>query len=307
MRRRFQRQVAARDPRAVNQYHFPSDGRIRRRLLEDTLDGMDYYGEAFQALRLSGEESILNIGTGDGWDEVRLATEFGHKGPITGIDIPVEGMDFDDNFTVARSMLGKAGITNVSFQTGNAMALDFNDNSFDVVIWGHCGYHFTDIRLAISETVRVLKHKGRLLNLTNGDFNKYRHHKMVGDIKAELGHDHHEPFSAPFNLRTSRQALRNLVGPLLVPVKQTSLYRVVEATLPLLELSIDTYRGTVPHESVNDWIAVREQIIDDCVTPYTRNGGTFLDFAYRGGGVYENAKIRNGIQVYLGRSALSNK
>lgn len=61
----------------------------------------------------------------------------------------------------ARARCAKAGLSNVSFKTGDAEALPFDDNSFDGAVNRLAVHHFETPGRAIAEMYRVLKPGGR--------------------------------------------------------------------------------------------------------------------------------------------------
>jgi ubiquinone/menaquinone biosynthesis C-methylase UbiE len=63
----------------------------------------------------------------------------------------------------ARDRCAKAGLTNVSFEQGNATALPFPDNSFDGVVTRLSVHHFVAPRLVLNEMFRVLKPGGKFV------------------------------------------------------------------------------------------------------------------------------------------------
>jgi SAM-dependent methyltransferase len=116
------------------------------------------------SLRLSGSESLLDIGTGPGDFPIRLRSS-GHRGKIVGIDSSA-GM-------IAKA---KSAHADINFLQGDAQALPFADRSFDVVSARHMLYHVPDIPRALSEAYRVLKPGGKFLAVTNthDNFAEYR-------------------------------------------------------------------------------------------------------------------------------------
>src|SRR5579862_1303140 len=87
------------------QYKYPFAAIFRREILQNSLSGMDFHGEAFRMLGLEGGERILNVGSGDGRDETRLATdpEFNHAGEIVGLDVPDSKEPFENRFLAAQT------------------------------------------------------------------------------------------------------------------------------------------------------------------------------------------------------------
>jgi SAM-dependent methyltransferase len=106
-------------------------------------------------LKLSGTESLLDVGTGPGDFPLRLA-QSGHKGRLVGIDSS-PGM-------VAKATSNGSG---VKFILADAQALPFDDKTFDVVTARHMLYHVPDIPRALREIRRVLRPGGRFLAITS--------------------------------------------------------------------------------------------------------------------------------------------
>jgi ubiquinone/menaquinone biosynthesis C-methylase UbiE len=110
-----------------------------------------------QALRLSGDESLLDVGTGPGDFPARVAAS-GHHGQIIGLDYS-QGM-------VDKARASHPGVT---YLQGDVCALPFEASNFDVVTARHMLYHVPDLEAALRECRRVLKPDGRFLALTNAD------------------------------------------------------------------------------------------------------------------------------------------
>ncbi len=69
----------------------------------------------------------------------------------------------------ATSILGKLGIKNVSFVTGDCLALHFEDDYFDFVLSHGVLHHTSDTELGLKEVFRVLKSGGFLWLQLYGD------------------------------------------------------------------------------------------------------------------------------------------
>jgi len=90
---------------------------------------------------------VLDIGAGTG-----MLCKFGHacRDDLEYIAVdPAEGM-----LKYAKAY--------VEIHIAAAEALPFDDNSFDMAMMGESLHHFRDVDEALKETVRVLKHGGRL-------------------------------------------------------------------------------------------------------------------------------------------------
>ncbi|MBX4191142.1 methyltransferase domain-containing protein [Candidatus Saccharibacteria bacterium] len=291
------------------QYKYPTAAVHRREIMNLSLDGKDFHGDAFRILELQGHERILNVGSGDGRDEVRLATEFNHEGLIVGLDVPATNGEFQERFITAQDQLDTAGIKNVSFVPGNALALPFPDNSFEVVMWVNSGYHFQDVIRALYETQRVLVRGGKFLNLTNAFSNKTGQHGLVGDIKSKLGVPIHLPFSAGFNMEISQQVIPVFFKPLYEGVEedieQRTLYGITADTKPYLENSIESYRVSESEDVYKGWLPVQRRVIEQRVEPVIESGYVWTDTLHRGGGAYENEHhIPTSLQKIMGRRLL---
>jgi SAM-dependent methyltransferase len=100
--------------------------------------------------RWSAGADVLDYGCHVGWFSERIAT-FG-PASITGIDISREGI------AEARALRGHLG----RFEVMDAMAMDFPDASFDLVV-GRAILHHLDLDRAVREIDRVLRPGGHAL------------------------------------------------------------------------------------------------------------------------------------------------
>ncbi len=107
---------------------------------------------------LPSQSKVLDIGAGTG-----ILCQFGHEYredlSFVAVD-PAEGMM-------------KYAKTYVQTHKGKAEALPFENDSFDVAMMGESLHHFQDVDEALTETVRVLKHGGKLF-IYDFDVNTFR-------------------------------------------------------------------------------------------------------------------------------------
>jgi arsenite methyltransferase len=101
-------------------------------------------------------ETVLDLGSGGGFDCFLAANAVGPRGTVIGVDMTEEMV------AAARTNAEKGGYRNVEFRLGEIEALPVADASVDVVI-SNCVINLVpDKDRAFAEAVRVLKPGGRL-------------------------------------------------------------------------------------------------------------------------------------------------
>jgi SAM-dependent methyltransferase len=121
-------------------------------LLRSLFDGV-----AADIARVAPEGAkVLEVGCGPGRLSILLARRHGLR--VTGLDLDPEMIELARANATATS----DGDT-PSFEVGNASALSFPDESFDLVVSTLSMHHWTDVRAALSEIGRVLRPNGRAL------------------------------------------------------------------------------------------------------------------------------------------------
>jgi demethylmenaquinone methyltransferase/2-methoxy-6-polyprenyl-1,4-benzoquinol methylase len=95
---------------------------------------------------------VLDVGCGTGEISFMAAERAGKDGEVIGVDI-TPGM-----LEMARKKMPERKLPkDVDFRVGDALAMEFPDDSFDLVTSGYMLRNVTDIPKAISEMYRVLK------------------------------------------------------------------------------------------------------------------------------------------------------
>jgi len=101
--------------------------------------------------------TVLDLGSGAGFDAFIAAKKVGDKGKVIGVDFTPEMID------KAEGNAKKYAFSNVEFRLGDIEELPIEDASVDVVI-SNCVINLApDKKKVFEEAFRVLKHGGRLL------------------------------------------------------------------------------------------------------------------------------------------------
>jgi arsenite methyltransferase len=102
-------------------------------------------------------ETVLDLGSGAGFDCFLASNKVGPNGKVIGVDMTEEML------ACARANALKGGYKNVEFRQGEIENLPVEDNTIDVII-SNCVINLVpDKRRAFKEAFRVLKPGGRLM------------------------------------------------------------------------------------------------------------------------------------------------
>jgi SAM-dependent methyltransferase len=106
---------------------------------------------------LRAGETVLDLGSGAGFDAFLAAREVGPTGRVIGVDMTEEML------VRARENAAKTGVTNVEFRKGLIEALPVDDASVDVIV-SNCVINLVPDKAAVyREAARVLRPGGRLV------------------------------------------------------------------------------------------------------------------------------------------------
>ena len=101
-------------------------------------------------------DSVLDIGSGTGYEVFKVAQLVGDDGWVIGVDMT------EEMILRAQENATRLDINNVTFKLGNAYELPVENNSIDLVI-SNCVINLTlDKELTFLEIFRVLKPNGRI-------------------------------------------------------------------------------------------------------------------------------------------------
>jgi SAM-dependent methyltransferase len=114
-------------------------------------------GAPLAAAALRAGETVLDLGSGAGFDAFLAVQEVGPTGRVIGVDMT------DDMLAKARANAERAGHRNVEFRKGFIEALPLDDASVDVVI-SNCVINLSPDKPAVyREVARALRPGGRMI------------------------------------------------------------------------------------------------------------------------------------------------
>jgi len=125
-------------------------------------------------------ETVLDLGSGPGFDCFLAANKVGKSGKVIGVDMTPDMLDR------ARENARKGNFTNVEFRLGEIENLPAADNSVDAII-SNCVINLSpDKKRVFKEAYRVLKHGGRLM-VSDLVLTKELPEAMKGSVEGYLG------------------------------------------------------------------------------------------------------------------------
>lgn len=114
------------------------------------------YYSLIHELGLSGNEKVLDIGSGPGELSLQIAGQLTAGGMLFGIDLS------QNMVRLAQRAAKTDRIKNVVFKRGDALNLELDDNSFDLVVSSNAFPWVADRGRFLREVTRVLKPGGKL-------------------------------------------------------------------------------------------------------------------------------------------------
>lgn len=196
----------------------------------------------FDALGLTGEETVLDVGCGNG-PYLAALEERGHLGAVLGLDLS-PGM-----LAVARPRAPHARLA-----VADAALLPVADASVDVALAMHMLYHVPRPADACRELRRVTREGGRVAVVLNGA----EHMREIRDLVAEAG----RADGVPVPQRPPRLTID--VGEQLLGEVFSSVARVefaAELVIPDAAPVLDYVRSMISLQALGDLESVRAELI----------------------------------------------
>ena len=109
----------------------------------------------------SSQAKVLDVGCGIGGTSRYIAKKLGPNAHVTGITLSPNQVKRAQQLAIEQGVSG-----NTQFTVMNALAMDFPDNSFDIVWACESGEHMPDKEAYIREMMRVLKPGGKFVMAT---------------------------------------------------------------------------------------------------------------------------------------------
>ena len=149
------------------------EGRIASWYARNTRDDQRFSTTAAAfAASLSAGARVLEVAPGPGYFAIALAK----KG-----DFRVSGLDISESFVRIARDNGRTADVEIDFQHGNASAMPYADESFDLVVCQAAFKNFSQPLQALDETYRVLSPGGRAV------IEDLRKEATSKEVEAEVG------------------------------------------------------------------------------------------------------------------------
>jgi ubiquinone/menaquinone biosynthesis C-methylase UbiE len=228
---------------------------------------IDLHAACREALALTGDEALLDVGCGPGEFVIRLRAD-GHTGRLAGLDQ-------SDGMIAAAQEAAAAQRADVEWFTGEANALPFRDGEWEIVSARHMLYHVLDIPGALREFARAVGPRGRFLATTNAGSDHPHMNALRRDLFAHFG----IPVPPALNLTFRIENAKEVLGEVFADVRETIIRNAFVFTTPE---PIVAYLMTIgPIHQTRDNPARYQTIHDWLLAEATRRlaamGGTWRD------------------------------
>ena len=128
--------------------------------------------------------TVLDIGFGTGFPLIELAQRLGNSSTVYGID------PWKAAIERARSKIDFFKIENIKLVEGDASAMNFKDNMFDLIVSNTGINNFEDVNGVFRECFRVAKPKAQIALTTNPDDHMKEFYQVLTDTVIQLKLEH---------------------------------------------------------------------------------------------------------------------
>lgn len=204
---------------------------------------------------------VLEVGCGTGAMTRALVRKKGCPGNVIGVDQSAAFIEAARRFAMAEGV-GEL----VEFNVGDTHDLDFEDESFDVVIAHTLISHVTDPELVMKELARVIR-KGGSLVIFDGDYASLTYACPDHELGRRMDH---ALATATFNNPLIMRDLVRILPEMGLEIADTLVNVVSEiGSASYFKSFAETYAplvvsgGLLPKEDVDDWFAMQDAAMDD--------------------------------------------
>lgn len=224
-------------------------------------------GRIYSVLDLTGRETVVDLGCGNGRDLIALRSD-GHEGIVVGVDL-------------STGMLASVP-TDVALRVnGEAVRLPLRPSCADVVCAMHMLYHVPDIRGALGEAGRILRPGGTFVCSTNSEHAMLELIEPWSAAMESVGAPPLERQShAAFSVESAEPLLRETFASVdLHAVEMVARVPSADVVRNYVASTVDLYRPTLPDPT--SWSAVLDTVHRHA-SDVIRRHGTF-DVTQRAG------------------------
>ena len=247
----------------------------RWNLYRYTEDGRDIHAEVIAALKLQGNEGIVDIGCGDGSTYEHISRE--HTGILHGVDLSV------DPFLTHKEILDR-GHPKAEFIHGELPATELPSRKYDIAMALFVLYHLPDPIEGILELRRVTKESGRVVIATSGPLNKYRHRKFEKEMAEVMGIEPPPIFAGSFSTYKANDLLNAIFGKdnVISDGQCSPIIISDEEGVQDYIASLNTMRASFkPRPSAKEWNRIIESLVLPSIWSAIEDKGQFVDIAER--------------------------
>lgn len=137
-----------------------------------------------EEIKMKPRMTVLDIGFGLGFPLLELAQRLGDSSMVYGID------PWPAVHQRVKQKIRVFGIKNVKLVEGDAAAMDFEDNTFDLIVSNTGVNNFKDVPAVFRECYRVAKPGGKIALTTNPKGHMEEFYEILAETIRQLGMAH---------------------------------------------------------------------------------------------------------------------